>query len=336
MANLPSRRHKLVFMIVYFLRRMFDRSRTWGRNHFPIYFDGLRIRSSRSASNPFRTVRRRLCLAAIATDWGSNQACLISWMIVMQMSFSVFIGGSTVLSQLSTNRSNLVKIRTGHGFAIRESCFGVKRLEFLLCLNSSWQRGHASAYAKLPSLTPQRGHLLSNIHCLRIFHFCLRFGFSSWRKARAKRPGPALRPSGDVDLDLLGFGFRVLGQVYCQHAVFELGANLPWAGIIRKREAAPETTVGAFDAVILSAFLLLLESAFAHDRQRAFLRRDLHILFPHFRQLRLDQILFVIFADVRQRRPFGYRHGFLLALWPLSRGAVQQAAQTPSQRFQFF
>src|SRR5947208_14413292 len=177
-------------------------------------------------------------------------------------------------SQLSTNRSNLVKIRTGHVFAIRESCFGVKRLEFLLCLNSSWQRGHASAYAKLPSLTPQRGHLLSNIHCLRIFHFCLRFGFSSWRKARAKPPGPALRPSGDVDLDLLGFGFRVLGQVHREHAVFELGANLPWAGTIRKREAAPETTVGAFDAVILSAFLLLLESAFAHDGQRSFLRRD--------------------------------------------------------------
>src|SRR5437867_10450713 len=59
------------------------------------------------------------------------------------------------LNQLSTNRSNLVKIRTGHGFAIRESCFGVKRLEFRLCLNSSWQQGHASAYTKLPSLKSQ-------------------------------------------------------------------------------------------------------------------------------------------------------------------------------------
>src|SRR2546423_2559196 len=52
-----------------------------GQNHFPRYFDGLRIRSSRSASRPFRTICRRLCLTAIATDWGSNQACLISWMI---------------------------------------------------------------------------------------------------------------------------------------------------------------------------------------------------------------------------------------------------------------
>ena len=92
--------YNLVFMIVYFLRRIFDRSRTWGQNHFPRYFDGLRIRSSRSASSPFRTVRRRLCLAAIATDWGSNHACLISWMIVRQMSFSVFIGGCN--SSLST------------------------------------------------------------------------------------------------------------------------------------------------------------------------------------------------------------------------------------------
>src|SRR5881396_1966581 len=98
----------------------------------------------------------------------------------------------------------------------------------------------------------------------------MRFGFGSWRKAEAKPPGPALCPSGDVDLDLLGFGLRDLCQVHCEQAVFELGADLPWAGVIREREAAPETAVGALDAVILFVFLLLLEFAFAHDGQRAF------------------------------------------------------------------
>jgi hypothetical protein len=62
-----------------------------GECHFPRYFDGLRIRSSRSASSSSRTLCRRFCLAAIAKDWGSNQACLTSWMMVRQMSFSVFI-----------------------------------------------------------------------------------------------------------------------------------------------------------------------------------------------------------------------------------------------------
>src|SRR5256885_3160079 len=67
---------------------------------------------------------------------------------------------------------------------------------------------------------------------------------------------------------------RLLLEKKNEHAVFELGANFPWAGIIRKREAAAETAVCAFDAVILSTFLLLLVSAFDPDGQRALLRHD--------------------------------------------------------------
>ena len=121
-----------------------------------------------------------------------------------------------------------------------------------------------------------------------------------------------------------------------KHAVFELGADLRGAGIIREREAAPKAAVGAFDAVILLAFLLLLELAFAHDGQRALLRRDLHVLFLHFRQLGLDQVFLVVFADVHQRGPFGHRYVFLLALGQVDRGAAKKAAQTVSQGFQFF
>ena len=64
--------------------------------------------------------------------------------------------------------------------------------------------------------------------------------------------------------------------------------------------------------------------------------RDLHVLFLHFRQLGLDQIFLVVFADVHQRGPFGHRHGFLLALGPVDRGAAEKAAQTMLQGFQFF
>jgi len=38
------------------------------------YLDGLRIRSSRSISHSSRVVRR-LCLTAVAMDWGSSQNC---------------------------------------------------------------------------------------------------------------------------------------------------------------------------------------------------------------------------------------------------------------------
>ena len=69
-----------------------DRSRAWSQNHFPRYLDGLRIRSSLSASSLSRTVCRRLCWTAFTRDWGSNQACLTRWIIVRQTIFRARIG----------------------------------------------------------------------------------------------------------------------------------------------------------------------------------------------------------------------------------------------------
>src|SRR5439155_18264754 len=76
-----------------FSMRMFmgEDSPTWSQNHFPRYFDGLRIRSSRSASSSSRMFCRRLSLPAFARVRGSNQACLTRWMTARQMSFSVRI-----------------------------------------------------------------------------------------------------------------------------------------------------------------------------------------------------------------------------------------------------
>jgi hypothetical protein len=59
-------------------------------NHFPRYFDGLQIRSSRSASRSFRTVCRCRCLPAFAMIRGSWQACVVIWMMVSQTRFNVF------------------------------------------------------------------------------------------------------------------------------------------------------------------------------------------------------------------------------------------------------
>src|SRR2546425_8315403 len=79
--------------------------------HFPRYFHGLRMRSSRSASSSSRTIRRRLSLPAFAREWGSNQACLIKWMIARRISFSVCIGGCN--SSLSTASSPATGLNMG-------------------------------------------------------------------------------------------------------------------------------------------------------------------------------------------------------------------------------
>jgi hypothetical protein len=53
--------------------------------YLPRYFDGLRIRSSRSTSSSLRTARCRLCLTAFMKDRGRNQTCLTSSLIVRQI-----------------------------------------------------------------------------------------------------------------------------------------------------------------------------------------------------------------------------------------------------------
>ena len=50
---------------------------------------------------------------------------------------------------------------------------------------------------------------------------------------RAKPPAHCTR-SGDADLDLLGPGFLVLGQMHLEHTVFEVGGDFGGAGVIRR------------------------------------------------------------------------------------------------------
>ena len=59
----------------------------------------------------------------------------------------------------------------------------------------------------------------------------------------------------------------------CTVSTPSLNSALTFAGLASSgsEKLRPKAAVGAFDAVILLAFLLLLEFAFAHDGQRAFL-----------------------------------------------------------------
>jgi hypothetical protein len=79
-----------------------------------------------------------------------------------------------------------------------------------------------------------------------------------------------------------------------EHAVLEFGTYLVASGGLGKREASHERAVATFDAMILLTLLLLLELAFADDRQDAVVNGDLHILFLDLRQFRFDQVLLVV------------------------------------------
>src|SRR2546428_8809305 len=152
-----------------------------------------------------------------------------------------------------------------------------------------------------------------------VFSFACSFLFAVWFAVLAQGPGgaagPALCPSRDANLDLLGSGLFVLGQMHFEHAVFEVGSDIGGAGVIGEREAAPKAAVGAFDAVILLAVFRLLVFAVARNGQGAIFHGDFHVLLLHFGQLGLDQVLLGIFADVHQWGPFGHpQGGFLVAL----------------------
>jgi hypothetical protein len=89
---------------------------------------------------------------------GNNQACLINSTMVRKMAFSVFIDMTLVLVQLSTKRSRRMNNCRGQALGFCKADFGANSA-LVLCFNSSWQLEQASAYRKLPSRTPQCGHL---------------------------------------------------------------------------------------------------------------------------------------------------------------------------------
>src|SRR6266852_7800783 len=84
--------------------------------------------------------------------------------------------------------------------------------------------------------------------------------------------GEAARPcdctgSGDADLDLLGSGFLVLGQMHFEHAVFEVSGDFGGAGVSRERKTAAKAAVSALDPVIFLTVALLFALAVTRDGQ---------------------------------------------------------------------
>ena len=105
----------------------------------------------------------------------------------------------------------------------------------------------------------------------RALHAYVQTGARSVRKTpslhqrkNAFPDAPSDQCNGLAHLDLDGFRFRLHGfrEMHLEHAILEVGGHLAPIRILRKREAALEASVGAFDPVIFSPrfFLITLPS----------------------------------------------------------------------------
>src|SRR5262245_41776720 len=81
----------------------------------------------------------------------------------------------------------------------------------------------------------------------------------------ALRSRSVYRGSTHLDVDALGLGLGVLGQMHFQHTVLELGIHFRAIRFVRQRETALKTSVASLHTMLLFRFLLVLELALARN-----------------------------------------------------------------------
>jgi len=85
--------------------------------------------------------------------------------------------------------------------------------------------------------------------------------------------------AANINLDLLGLGFGLLGEVDLQHALIIVGAHLPWIHRTGQRERAGEASVLPLNATEVLFFLFLLELALAVDGEGVVFDADINVFF---------------------------------------------------------
>src|SRR5437016_11940365 len=83
--------------------------------------------------------------------------------------------------------------------------------------------------------------------------------------------------AANINLDLLGLGFGLLGEVDLQHALIVVGAHLSRVYGGGQRERAGETSILPLDATEVLLFLFLLHLALAMDREGVVLDADINV-----------------------------------------------------------
>ena len=106
--------------------------------------------------------------------------------------------------------------------------------------------------------------------------------------------------AANSNLDLLGLGFSLLGEVDLQHALVVVGAYLPRIHGVGQRERAGEASVLPLDATVVLFFFFLLKLALAVDDQGIVLDADINVFFLNARDFNLQS---ECCARLRRRPP---------------------------------
>ena len=111
--------------------------------------------------------------------------------------------------------------------------------------------------------------------------------------------------AANINFDLRGLGFGLLGEVDLQHALITAGAHLPWFHGARKRERAGKASVLPLDATEVLLFLFLLDLALAMDGESVVLNGNINVFFVDARDFNLQNNVVLVFLDVHRRREGG-------------------------------
>src|SRR5260370_3301263 len=107
--------------------------------------------------------------------------------------------------------------------------------------------------------------------------------------------------AANINLDLLGLGFGLLGQANLEHALVIVGAHLPRIHGTGQRERAGEASVLPLDATAVLLFLFLLDVALAMDGEFVVLDADINVFFGAARDFTLQSTGVLVFVDVHRR-----------------------------------
>src|SRR5271166_4052666 len=119
--------------------------------------------------------------------------------------------------------------------------------------------------------------------------------------------------AANSNLDLLGLGLSLLGEVNLQNALVVVGAYLPRIHGVGQHERAGETSILPLDTTVVFFFFFLLKLALAVDYQGIVLDTDINVFFLNARNFNFQSEVVLVFVDVHRRREAGGRQRFLWA-----------------------
>src|SRR5579864_1497424 len=121
--------------------------------------------------------------------------------------------------------------------------------------------------------------------------------------------------AANVNLDLLGLGFRLLGQINLQHALVVVGGYLSRIHRVGQSERAREASILPLHAPIVLFFLVFFELALAVHGESIALDANVNIFLVNTRDFHLKRNRVLIFVYVHRRGKAGGDQGLFRAFW---------------------